>query len=124
MKSLSPSSETENQYATTDSKDDMVGTFYGYRQLKAVIHIQHHDINYVAEPHHIDCSFYYHLQPHEGRVLSIFVFQVVLSVFWRRGMLGAAYYTAETSEVWIFLFQFFNMKMIIMYLIFSLKLIL
>jgi hypothetical protein len=28
------------------------------------------------------------------------VFQVVLSVFWRRGMLGAAYYTAETSEVW------------------------
>jgi hypothetical protein len=33
-------------------------------------------------------------------VVLTFVFQVVLSVFWHRGMLGAAYYSVETSEVW------------------------
>jgi hypothetical protein len=34
------------------------------------------------------------------------MFQVVLSVFWRRGMLGAAYYSAETSEVWFIILVF------------------
>jgi hypothetical protein len=66
--------------------------------------MQHDDIKYVAEPHHINCSFYYQMQSHEGTVLSAFVFQVVLSVFWRRGILGAAHYTAETSEVRFFLY--------------------
>jgi hypothetical protein len=68
--------------------------------------MQLHETESVAEPHHFHCSVYHQLQSHEDRVLSTFVFQVVLSVFWRRGMLGAAYYTAETSEVWFIVLVF------------------
>jgi len=44
-----------------------------------------------------------------NKLSFFYVFQVVLSVFWRKGMLGAAYYTAETSEVWCNV-RFFNVK--------------
>jgi hypothetical protein len=39
------------------------------------------------------------LQFYKKQIVIFYVFQVVLSVFWRKGMFGAAYYTAETSEV-------------------------
>lgn len=61
--------------------------------------MQHDETESVAEPHLIQFNVYYQLQSHQDRFLSTSVFQVVLSVFWRKGMLGAAYYTAETSEV-------------------------
>ena len=51
----------------------------------------------------------FHLQLYKKQIVIFYVFQVVLSVFWRKGMLGAAYYTAETSEVWCSV-RFFNVN--------------
>jgi hypothetical protein len=52
-----------------------------------------------VKPYLMFCHICFHLQFYEKQIIIFYVFQVVLSVFWRKGMFGAAYYTAETSEV-------------------------
>ena len=75
--------------------------------LTDVVYIWSVDTN--VKPHLMLFHICFHLQFYKKQIVTFYVFQVVLSVFWRKGMLGAAYYTAETSEVWCSV-RFFNVK--------------
>lgn len=102
------STETDKEYATTDSKEDLVCTICDCACIGQML-VMYSLLTLILG--HILCfatSVFTH--SFMRNKLSFFnVFQVVLSVFWHKGMFGAAYYTAETSEVWCSVL-FFNMK--------------